>query len=63
MTVPAAKIAKPRDVLPAPRKFTVSEYYRMAKTGILRPDDRVELLEGRIYTMSPVGNKHAMCVR
>jgi hypothetical protein len=35
--------------LPAKRRFTVDEYYRMAKAGILRPDERVELLEGDFH--------------
>ena len=31
---------------PAKHRFTVKEYYRMAETGVLRPDARVELLNG-----------------
>ncbi|MFZ0547001.1 MAG: Uma2 family endonuclease, partial [Candidatus Promineifilaceae bacterium] len=44
------------------RLFTVEEYYRMAETGILTADDRVELIKGEIVTMSPVGPKHASIV-
>jgi Uma2 family endonuclease len=39
-------------------RFTVQQYYRMAETGVLRPDARVELLEGRILDMSPIGPFH-----
>ena len=45
-----------------PRRFNVTEYYQMAAAGILTPDDRVELIEGEIIKMSPIGNPHAACV-
>ncbi len=44
------------------RKFTVEQYYQMAETGILAPGERVELIEGEIIEMSPIGPRHAMCV-
>ncbi len=47
---------------PAPRRFTVREYHRMAEVGILEPRERVELLEGEIVAMSPAGSRHAACV-
>jgi len=43
---------------PAKHRFTVKEYYRMAETGVLRPDARVELLDGEIIDMSPIGPFH-----
>jgi len=42
----------------AQHRFSVREYYRMAETGILRPEERVELLDGRIIDMSPIGPFH-----
>jgi len=44
------------------RRFTVGEYHRLAEAGILREDDRVELLEGEIFEMSPINSRHASCV-
>ncbi|ACB49703.1 unknown [Crocosphaera subtropica ATCC 51142] len=44
------------------RKFNVNEYHKMAETGILTPEDRVELIKGEIIAMSPIGRKHAATV-
>jgi Uma2 family endonuclease len=44
------------------RRFTVEDYYKMAEAGILTEDDRVELLDGEIVQMSPIGPRHANAV-
>ena len=40
------------------RLFTVHDYHRMVDAGILREDDRVELIRGEVITMSPIGPRH-----
>ena len=45
--------------LPAARRFNVDEYHRMAAAGILTEDDPVELIEGEIVEMPPMGSIHA----
>jgi Uma2 family endonuclease len=44
------------------RLFTVEEYHRMAEAGIFHPEERVELIEGEIIQMTPIGPRHAGCV-
>lgn len=41
------------------RRFTASEYHQMAEAGILTEDDRIELIDGEIIEMSPIGSWHA----
>jgi Uma2 family endonuclease len=43
-------------------QFTVADYHRMLETGVLNEDSRVELLNGEILKMSPIGPRHAACV-
>ena len=44
------------------RLFTVDEYRAMGCAGILTPDERVELIDGLIIPMSPIGDPHVDCV-
>ena len=43
-------------------RWTVEDYHRLAEAGILDENSRVELLNGQIVQMSPVGDFHAACV-
>lgn len=40
------------------RPLTVAEYHQMGEAGILTEDDRVELIEGQLVAMSPIGSDH-----
>lgn len=44
----------------AERRFTVAEYHRMAESGILSPDERVELILGVIRKVSPKNRAHVI---
>ena len=43
-------------------KLDVDDYYRMADAGILGEDDRVELIDGELIDMAPIGQDHAAVV-
>jgi Uma2 family endonuclease len=47
---------------PKRRRFTIEEYHRMGEAGIFHEGDRVELIEGEIVEMSPIGRVHAATV-
>ena len=44
-------------------RFTVADYYRMAETGVLSQDARVELLDGKILDMMPIDPLHGGSVK
>lgn len=43
-------------------QFTVADYAHMREAGILNEDDRVELLDGEVRSISPIGPLHAAIV-
>jgi Uma2 family endonuclease len=52
-----------RPQAPARHRLDVDAYYKMAETGILTRDDRVELIDGEIIDMNPIGSPHAALVK
>ena len=40
-------------------RFSVEEFNKLGEAGIFDEDDRVELLDGEIIVMSPIGTQHA----
>lgn len=44
------------------RRFTADEYERMGTLGIFREDERLELIDGEIVEMAPIGHRHGACV-
>jgi Uma2 family endonuclease len=49
-------------VVPARHRLDVEEYYRMADAGIFGEDDRIELIDGELIDMAPIGQGHAAVV-
>jgi Uma2 family endonuclease len=43
-------------------RFTVEEFHKMGEAGIFGEDDRVELVEGEIVEMAPIGWRHMEAV-
>ncbi len=42
------------------RLFTVDEYHRLAEVGVLGERDRIELIDGELIEMAPIGFRHAV---
>src|ERR1700712_2329064 len=47
---------------PRTYRFSVDEFYKLGEAGIFQPRDRVELLDGEILMMSPIGLRHLLAV-
>lgn len=46
----------------APVRFSSDDYFRLGEIGVLRPNERVELIDGEVIEMSPEGTRHFACV-
>jgi Uma2 family endonuclease len=44
------------------RRFSVEEYHRLGTAGILQADERLELIEGELFQMAPIGSAQASFV-
>ena len=44
---------------PVRHRWTVSEFQRMGETGFLDPQARLELIDGELFEMAPIGSFHA----
>ncbi len=47
------------DLLLPQHRLSVDDYHKMGEAGIFGPHERVELLEGRLIDMAPIGSDHA----
>jgi Uma2 family endonuclease len=54
-------MAPPLRLLPG--AFTVETYHKLGDLGVFHEDDRVELINGQIVPMTPIGSAHAACVQ
>ena len=48
--------------VPVRHKLDVDTFYGMAEAGLFKPEERVELIEGEIFDMAPIGQDHEASV-
>lgn len=56
------RLSRERPPAPARHRLTAAEFRRMAEAGILREDERIELIDGELIDMAPIGSHHASTV-
>ena len=49
-------------IAPSTHKFTIQQYHLMYEAGVFAEGDRLELINGEIREMSPIGRKHVACI-
>jgi Uma2 family endonuclease len=47
---------------PVRHRFTVDEFLAMDESGLFAPDQRLELVDGEVIEMTPIGTRHAAAV-
>ena len=53
----------PEPLTPHRYRLTVTEYHRLGENGIFDEDSRVEMIEGDLIVMPPIGEQHASKTR
>src|SRR5688572_29078924 len=62
LSVPGVTMGMQMESWPQRHRITVHDYHRMGEIGVFAPDARVELIEGEIIDMAPIGNDHQSIV-
>jgi Uma2 family endonuclease len=57
--LPTVAVPVPHAGQPKVRRFSVDEYHRMVSSGVLTESDRVQLVNGAIIEMPPIGPEHS----
>ena len=57
-----SSVATSPQIEPCPYRFSVEEFHKLWEVGIFQREDRVELLDGEIIVMSPIGIRHVQAV-
>jgi Uma2 family endonuclease len=60
--VPGVTMGIHMESWPQRHRITVHDYHRMGEIGVFPPDARIELIEGEIIDMAPIGNDHQSVV-
>ena len=58
----AVKEKTVKQSFPKPKRFTLKDIEKLYKLGFLKADEKIELINGEIYKMSPIGLRHANIV-
>jgi Uma2 family endonuclease len=61
--LPDTVISPPAVSYPMRRLWNVADFHRMGETGFLHPEARLELIEGELFDMAPIGHFHAGIIR